>query len=80
LHLFLELHPSLDADAIAADARERRVGVATLTGYFLGQPTRSGLVIGYGGVSLEQAREGAAILASAIATAAGRGDPRGSRT
>ena len=74
LHLYLELDDALDAEAIAASAREQRVGVATLTGYFLGPPTRNGLVIGYGGVPLEQVREGAQILAHTIATAACRGD------
>ncbi|MDR7417007.1 MAG: PLP-dependent aminotransferase family protein [Armatimonadota bacterium] len=66
LHAFLELQSGLDAEEVARCAAQRGVRVRTLTPYYLGSPTRTGILLGYGGLSLEDVRRGAGILAGVI--------------
>ncbi|MDR5709529.1 MAG: PLP-dependent aminotransferase family protein [Armatimonadota bacterium] len=66
LHAFLELSSGLVAEEVARSAAQRGVRVRTLTPYYLGPPTRSGILLGYGGLSLEDVRRGARILAEVI--------------
>jgi len=51
-----------DADEIAAAASQRGVAVGTLTRFYCGPVTRSGLVIGYGGAPLAHVARGGRIL------------------
>jgi GntR family transcriptional regulator / MocR family aminotransferase len=51
-----------DADEIAATARQHGVAVGTLTRFYSGPVTSSGLVIGYGGAPLAQVSSGSRIL------------------
>ncbi|MCS7172623.1 MAG: PLP-dependent aminotransferase family protein [Armatimonadetes bacterium] len=66
LHAFLELCGGLVAEEVARSAAQRGVHVRTLAPYYLGPPTRSGILLGYGGLSLEDVRRGAEILAAVI--------------
>jgi len=66
LHLCLEFAPGIDADRVARAARRRGVVVTTLAGYFAGPPDRQGLVLGYGGPTLDEIERGGAILAAAV--------------
>lgn len=66
LHAFLELAPGLDPARVAGAAAARGVLVRTLEPYFLGVPTRSGILLGYGGLAPEDVRRGARILAEVI--------------
>jgi GntR family transcriptional regulator / MocR family aminotransferase len=72
LHLCLELDPSLEPNAVAAEARRRGVGVAPLDACYLGSPTVRGLLLGYGGLTAGEIAEGAGILAQVITEAANR--------
>jgi GntR family transcriptional regulator/MocR family aminotransferase len=62
LHVFLELAPELDPQDVALRARREGVIVSTLDGYFIDQPTRHGLLLGYGGLDLTEIVRGADIL------------------
>jgi GntR family transcriptional regulator / MocR family aminotransferase len=74
LHAYLALHADLDPQQIIAGARERKVIVTTLDAYYLGTPDRKGLLLGYGGLSLEELSRGVQILAEVIAEQAHQGD------
>lgn len=66
LHVYLELEPPLDAEVVRQRAFERGVAVTTLAGYVVdGQPA-NGLLLGYGGLSLEEIEEGAAVLCECL--------------
>jgi GntR family transcriptional regulator/MocR family aminotransferase len=67
LHAYLALRADLDAKQIIARARERNVIVSSLDAYYLGVPDRHGLLLGYGGLSLTELRQGVLILAEVIA-------------
>ena len=71
IHVFVELHPSLDAQRVIERAYRAGVVVESITEHYLGTPRRNGLLLGYGGLSLEQAARGSDILASAIREEAG---------
>ena len=74
LHACLELRPPLDAGRVAAAAHERGVVVTTLDGCYVGVPDRDGLVLGYGGLTLDEIDRGAAILVEIVRGKARRGD------
>jgi GntR family transcriptional regulator / MocR family aminotransferase len=74
LHAYLALHADLDPQQIIAGARERKVIVTTLDAYYLGTPDRKGLLLGYGGLSLEELSRGVQILAEVIAEQAHQGE------
>jgi GntR family transcriptional regulator / MocR family aminotransferase len=60
--IHLVLPTRRDADEIAAAAGQRGVAVGTLTRFYCGPVTRSGLVIGYGGATLADVARGGRIL------------------
>jgi GntR family transcriptional regulator/MocR family aminotransferase len=66
IHVFLELHPALGAERVIQRAQEAGVIVESITEHYLGTPRLNGLLLGYGGLTLDQAESGSAILASAI--------------
>lgn len=67
LHAFLELDAGIDPERVAERARvEHKVVVSTLDSYFIGRPTRRGLLLGYGGLALHEIERGAAALARVI--------------
>jgi Protein of unknown function (DUF3237) len=68
LHVVLQTR--LDADETAAAARWHGVAVGTLTRFYSGPVTSSGLVIGYGGASLAQVTRGSRILHQTLTGAA----------
>jgi GntR family transcriptional regulator / MocR family aminotransferase len=68
LHVFLELDPALDTDAIVAEAARRGVIVGTLDEYY-GDPSSArehGLLLGYGGLTIAEVQTGSSILAEII--------------
>ena len=67
MHVVLELPDAGHADRLVAAAAARGVAVATLDRYFAGQPTRSGLILGYGAVPLTKVRRAAAELRALLA-------------
>jgi GntR family transcriptional regulator/MocR family aminotransferase len=71
IHVFLELHPTLDAGHVIERAHCAGVLVESITEHYLGAPRLNGLLLGYGGLTLDQAERGSAILARAIADVAG---------
>jgi GntR family transcriptional regulator / MocR family aminotransferase len=52
----------------------RNVIVSSLDAYYLGVPDRQGLLLGYGGLSLAELRQGVQILAEVIAEQAHQGE------
>lgn len=82
IHVFLELHPSLDTQRVIERAHQAGVVVESITEHYVGAPQLNGLLLGYGGLTLDQAERGSAILATSIADEAGRlaaaasGNPR----
>lgn len=66
LHAFLELDPSIDPHHVEVRARQEGVIVSTLDSYYLGPPTKHGLLLGYGGLSLSDIRRGADVLVRLI--------------
>ena len=66
LHAYLALHPGLDPEAIIARAAARGVIVYSLAPFYFGGPDRNGILIGYGGLSLDDAARGGRILAAVI--------------
>jgi GntR family transcriptional regulator / MocR family aminotransferase len=65
--LHVVLHTRHDGDAAAATARQHGVAVGTLTRFHTGPVTRNGLVIGYGGASLDMVTRGCHILHQILA-------------
>jgi GntR family transcriptional regulator/MocR family aminotransferase len=72
MHLVLELPGDRDADSLVAAAAARGVAVATLARYFAGQPTLSGLILGYGAAPLTKVRRAAAELRALLTGQAGQ--------
>lgn len=66
LHVYLELDRRLDANRIAEEAAARGVTVTTIDNYFVGHPDRSGLLLGYGGLTSEELETGTRILVEVI--------------
>ncbi len=66
LHAFLAFHAPLDAGRIIAAAAERGVAVRDVAPYYLGEPARRGLLLGYGGLPLPDVVRGARILTEVI--------------
>ena len=62
MHLVLELPAGFPAGRLVAAAAERGVGLHTVDRYFAGQPTLSGLILGYGAAPLTQVRRAASEL------------------
>jgi GntR family transcriptional regulator / MocR family aminotransferase len=58
LHVFLELPPKIDAQKVTDLARTKGVIVRTLESFHHKAPITNGLLLGYGGLSLEQIQLG----------------------
>ena len=72
LHVCLEFAPPLNACRVVSDARRQGVIVTPLDACFEGEPDRSGLVLGYGGLEVADIERGAAILVDSIRREAAR--------
>jgi GntR family transcriptional regulator/MocR family aminotransferase len=72
LHAALRLAPPLDPNVVTRAVGARGVVVTTLDGCYLGAPTVRGLLLGYGGPTVEEVREGGERLAATIADEAER--------
>jgi GntR family transcriptional regulator / MocR family aminotransferase len=68
MHLVLELPAGFPAGRLAAAAAERGIGLHTVDRYFAGQPTLSGLILGYGAAPLTQIRRAASELGPLLST------------
>jgi len=77
LHVFLELEPGLNVQAIVARAMAAGVIVSTVESYYIGRPSRHGLLLGYGGLDLAQIATGAHVLTAAIGAEAESTSARG---
>jgi GntR family transcriptional regulator/MocR family aminotransferase len=66
LHAYLDLARHIDARQVADRAMERGVVVSTLEGYYAGPVTHNGLLLGYGGLSVEQIERGAGVIVDII--------------
>jgi GntR family transcriptional regulator / MocR family aminotransferase len=67
LHVVLELPAGLPPELVVAEAARRGVGLYVLDRYFVGPPSISGLILGYGATPLTQVRRAAAVLATLLA-------------
>jgi len=74
LHLTVELDPAMDDRKVATVAREHGLETPPLSQYYLGRGGRSGLLLGFGGASSEELREGVETLAGVLERV---GDPGG---
>jgi GntR family transcriptional regulator/MocR family aminotransferase len=63
----LELPAGLPPELVVAEAARRGVGLYVLDRYFVGPPSISGLILGYGATPLTQVRRAAAVLATLLA-------------
>ena len=65
-HIHLELDRTLDAQVVADRAARRGVVVSPLAPFYVGPAQVNGLLLGYGGLSLEQIEAGGRILAEVL--------------
>lgn len=70
LHAFLELETGLDELGLAEAALRRGVRVSPLRPFYVGPPHRQGWLLAYGGLTTEQVRWGASVLAEVLCRAA----------
>ena len=61
-----------DLDAVTATLLSRQVKLHALSRYYIGEPTQSGLIIGYGAVDLSEISHGLAELRAVLADSASR--------
>jgi GntR family transcriptional regulator/MocR family aminotransferase len=66
LHAYLELSEGLDSSDIAARLYERGVIVVPIDNFYFGKPDRTGLVLGYGALSMQDLARGVSILKEVI--------------
>jgi GntR family transcriptional regulator / MocR family aminotransferase len=66
LHAFLELPPEIPAQAVTDLARSKGVIVRTLESFHHKAPVTNGLLLGYGGLSLEQIQRGVQEILRAV--------------
>ncbi|HEX4599585.1 MAG TPA: PLP-dependent aminotransferase family protein [Burkholderiaceae bacterium] len=66
MHVAAVARTGLDLDQVAQALAADNVKVHTLSRYFLGPPTRTGLVLGYGAVDLTGIRQGLSLLRAAL--------------
>jgi GntR family transcriptional regulator/MocR family aminotransferase len=66
LHAYLAFHAPIDAGAVVRAAAAEGVIVRDLSRYYLGDQTRNGLLLGYGGLDRASVIQGARILARTI--------------
>lgn len=66
LHVCLYLAPGLDARVVAQHCLERGVRVSTLDSYVITGPVPQALLLGYGGLTLGETDEGAAVIVAVI--------------
>jgi GntR family transcriptional regulator/MocR family aminotransferase len=66
MHVAAVARAGLDLDEVAQALSADNVKVHTLSRYFLGPPTRTGLVLGYGAVDLTGIRQGLSLLRAAL--------------
>ena len=76
LHVYLGLDAALSATSIAQKAQQRNVLVTPLDRYYMGAPDRSGLLLGYRGLEIEDIIRGAGILMHSIKQDAARSHSR----
>ena len=65
MHIAALAHPAVDLEGAAA-ALQQQVRIHTLSRYFLGPQTKTGLVFGYGTVDLAEIRRGVSLLRKAL--------------
>jgi GntR family transcriptional regulator/MocR family aminotransferase len=70
LHVSAIARDTRDLEAVAATLERKHIKIHTFSRYYLGPPTGSGLVFGYGAVSPDQVTKGLSALRSALATKA----------
>jgi GntR family transcriptional regulator / MocR family aminotransferase len=66
MHIAAIAAPTWDPDALSAALLESQVKVHSFSRYYLGQPTRSGLIFGYGAVDLPDIKRGLNTLRAAL--------------
>jgi GntR family transcriptional regulator/MocR family aminotransferase len=66
LHAYLDLRPGLDPDAVIACAAQHGVIVSGLDDYYIGAVKRHGVLLGYGGLTVDEIARGATTLAEII--------------
>jgi GntR family transcriptional regulator/MocR family aminotransferase len=67
LHVCLHLHGGLDAREVAVRLARRGVHVVTLDTYAMQPTTAQALVLGFGGLTVDEARRGARVIRGVLA-------------
>lgn len=75
MHVAAVTHAPRDLDAITAALLSRQVKLHALSRYYLGRPTHSGIIIGYGATDLDKIALGLASLRAVLAATAARFSP-----
>jgi GntR family transcriptional regulator / MocR family aminotransferase len=66
MHVAALAEPGVDLEAVAHALLQQQVKIHTLSRYFLGPQTKTGLVFGYGTVDLPEIRRGVSLLRKAL--------------
>jgi GntR family transcriptional regulator/MocR family aminotransferase len=66
MHVAVVARAPLDLETVADSLAQQHIKIHTLSRYFLGLPTQSGLVFGYGTVDLSEIRRGVSIIRRAL--------------
>ena len=66
MHIAALAQPGVDLEAVSRELLRQQVKIHTLSRYFLGPPTQTGLVFGYGTVDLPEIRRGVSALRKAL--------------
>jgi GntR family transcriptional regulator/MocR family aminotransferase len=66
MHVAAIARSPLNLDRVVESLSSNNVKLHTLARYFLGPPTRAGLVLGYGAVDLVQIKQGMSLLRAAL--------------
>jgi GntR family transcriptional regulator/MocR family aminotransferase len=66
MHVAALAQPGIDLEAVAQALLQQQVKIHTLSRYFLGPQTKTGLVFGYGTVDLPEIRRGVSLLRKAL--------------
>jgi DNA-binding transcriptional MocR family regulator len=69
VNVFLECDPEIDLEKVEELCTKQGVGITNVARYFYRKPNWHGLVLGYGGLEVEQIQLAAKLLVRAVQSA-----------